>query len=96
MSGETREIAERIVRNAGSFDNHGAIVIARRGPLTKAIDKALRDRDERAAKIAADFDDWVWCTCGECKAYAGSHAVKIEPSMERLATAIRNGVVDAK
>jgi len=44
---------------------------------------------EQIAEIVEEFDDWVWCTCSECKANAGSHAVKTEPSLSRLAAKIR-------
>lgn len=44
---------------------------------------------EEAAKAVEDFDDWVWCTCSDCKQEPHSHAVKTSASMEKLATAIR-------
>jgi hypothetical protein len=44
---------------------------------------------EAAAEVIADFDDWIWCDCPECRVDAGSHAVKTQASLTRIATAIR-------
>jgi hypothetical protein len=47
------------------------------------------EQRERDARIVEDFDEWVYCTCSECRADAGSHAVKISTSAEKIAAAIR-------
>jgi hypothetical protein len=46
-----REIAQEIILTGGKHA-HGSIMCFERNALADAIDRALRDRDERAAKIA--------------------------------------------
>jgi len=50
----TREIAQEIILTGGKHA-HGSIICFERNALADAIDRALRDRDERAAKIAESF-----------------------------------------
>ena len=76
MSKETREIAELII--AECTDVTGYVFAAR---MASAIDKALRDRDERAAKIAETAYEQY---------QTGYNAGAF------IAKKIRNGVVDAK
>ena len=57
--------------------------------LAAAVDKAIADEREQCAKVVENFEDWVRCTCSECKADAHSHAVKTEASLSRLAETIR-------
>ena len=41
-----------------------------------------------AAEIAANFDNWAWCKCSECKVDAGSHAIATADSLSAIAAAI--------
>src|SRR6185369_10340912 len=93
----TRDIAEQVIDGATSdLRRHGTgglYVTAEVDTLRDAIDavltKAISDERERCAKAIENFEDWVWCTCSECKADAHSHAVKTEASLSRLAETIR-------
>jgi len=87
MSKETREIADRVARSFG-FDKDG-FVTCDPAALINAIDDALRDRDERAAKIAEQHEGhggWCASACGDCQSL----------TVKAIATAIRNGVANAK
>jgi hypothetical protein len=85
MSKETRAVAVAI---ADSFDwknDVEGLVICDPMSLVEAIDKALRDRDERAAKIAEDALPIGADDCDSCD------------RIRRIAARIRtNGVPDAK
>lgn len=83
MSKETREMAERIVNKIAV----GAWQFQSRGWVIEAIDKALRARDARAAKIAeTPYGDKVQAVAGDEPREVG----------RKIAAAIRNGVADAK
>jgi hypothetical protein len=56
----TREIAQEIVLTGGTHV-HGSIICFERNALAYAIDKALRDRDECAARIAESFAPEIDC-----------------------------------
>jgi hypothetical protein len=80
MSKETREISERII--AECTDITGRVFPAR---MASAIDEALRDRDERAAKIAE-----CWLDNRVAKSWNSTQTAN------GIAAAIRDGVADAK
>lgn len=57
--------------------------------LQAQLGEAVAQERERCAKVAEEFDDWVLCSCHDCRISAGSHAVKISASMEKLGSEIR-------
>lgn len=65
-------------------------VVDRIASALSAAREPVAEMKERCAETVEDFDGWVSCTCSECRADAGSHAVRIGASMEALAAAIRN------
>jgi hypothetical protein len=54
--------------------------------------KLTPEQYEELEQLILDFDDWVWCECGECKRDASSHAINTWESLKRLAEEIKNSV----
>lgn len=52
------------------------------------IAKAKQAVWERAIAAIADFDDWVWCKCFDCRTSPSSHSVATTASLVNIAVAL--------
>jgi hypothetical protein len=44
---------------------------------------------EDIVQAIRDFDEWVWCTCSECRTDARSHVIDAQASLGKIMAAIR-------
>ena len=49
--------------------------------------------DELSSAIGG-FNDWEWCPCSECNAWAGSHAIDIHDSIKKLIEHLKERFLD--